>query len=176
MRNAMHTALSERYDSEFWFDKARLLDPYQAGQVVKARKRIPKQHQCNSGKIVAELEFGFWTALLYKRYQPTLVPPLLKKAFSNVTDIPRQERRAFLSDALGDIRRFRNRLFHHEPIWYFSDLCQKHNTILQLILWLSPSLFKVTQSLDRFHDVYRAGTLPFKAHLLALSESGFLTE
>ncbi|MFW5489557.1 MAG: Abi family protein [Desulfovibrio sp.] len=173
LRNAMHTALSEKFETEWWFDTPGPLDSYQSNQIAKAKDKITRRAEKETpGKVVAELEFGFWTALLHPRYRNTLVPPLMKKAFSEVAQISRKAKRGFVSESLNEIRIFRNRIFHHEPVWYFEDLHKKHNLILQFILWLNPSLFKVTLLMDKFPEIYGAGTLPFKEPLLSLTTQG----
>ncbi len=176
LRNAMHAALSKKYTNDRWFDTTGLLDRFQSDQIAKAKDKIKRRKERETpGKVVAELEFGFWTALLYPTYKNSLVPPLMKEAFSGVAQIPRKTKRGYISNSLNEIRMFRNRIFHHEPVWYFDDLHKKHNLILQFILWLNPSLFKVTLLMDRFPDVYGAGTLPFKGPLLSLTTRGLFS-
>ncbi|MBC2637512.1 MULTISPECIES: Abi family protein [unclassified Rhodococcus (in: high G+C Gram-positive bacteria)] len=64
----------------------------------------------NPGKIVAELMFGFWTYMTSDLHEKTLWVPHLHKAFPAHTD------RNKIHDTLGDLRDFRNRVAHHEPI------------------------------------------------------------
>ncbi|GAB2643670.1 Abi family protein [Prescottella soli] len=63
-----------------------------------------------SGKIVAELMFGFWTYMTSDLHEKTLWVPHLHKAFPQHTD------RRKLHNTLTDLRKFRNRVAHHEPI------------------------------------------------------------
>lgn len=166
LRNAMHEALTVKYGTEFWFDTPELLHAFQVEQVDKARRKIGLPVGYGAGKIIAELEFGFWTALLHKKYAPSLVPVLMKDAFRCVEKGCRT--REFLSEALNKARMLRNRIFHHEPIWYFRDLPDQHMMILQLILWVSPSLFRIALLTDRFSCVYKAGTHPFHVGVLGM--------
>lgn len=168
LRNTMHEALAAKYDSEFWFDRPGLLDAYQVAQVGKARDKIGLPAGYGAGKIVAELEFGFWTALLHRRYRPSLVPVLMKDAFRGVERGSRT--REFLSEAFNRIRMLRNRIFHHEPIWHFRDLQDQYALVLQLILWISPALFRVAMLTDRFPSVYGAGSRPFHAGVVGMGE------
>ncbi|WP_304088932.1 hypothetical protein [Maridesulfovibrio ferrireducens] len=150
-----------------WFDTPRLLQSYQARQIAQARQKLSSEDQLNAGKIVAELSFGFWSALVARRYSASLVPVLLRECFR---DIPASSRRqVYLSATLNALRMFRNRVFHHEPIWYLSDLADKFNTIMQLVIWLSPELYRVVYPITNFHDVYSQGTLPFKRNVLDAS-------
>jgi hypothetical protein len=166
LRNAMHQTLASHYGSALWFD-GNCLTKYQTGQVAKARGKLQPEDHKRAGKIVAELEFGFWTALFYKSYAASLVPVLLNGAFGNVVKPYRD--RGYLAAELNNIRKFRNRVFHHEPIWKRLDILRKrYSSIMQLLLWLNPSLFEVARITDRFPEVYRQGTAPYKSSLLAL--------
>ena len=52
------------------------------------------------------------------------------------------------------IRRLRNRVSHHEPIWHLPNLAEQHAEILETIGWISPAMLAVTRMLDRFDSVY----------------------
>jgi hypothetical protein len=54
---------------------------------------------------------------------------------------------------MNHIRRLRNRVFHHEPIWYWKDLRQQHNEIIEAIGWINPAMMSFIQTLDRFDEV-----------------------
>lgn len=169
MRNAMHIALVEKYGTELWFDIPQLLKTYQTKQVDKARSKLAQSDQINPGKIIAELEFGFWTGLLSRKYAPSIVPVVIKGAFSGVER--RYRERSYLCDELNAIRSFRNRVFHHEPIWYLTDLSKKHAMVMQFLLWLSPSVFRMAVAVDRFASVYAQGTLPFRNCLMEIART-----
>ncbi|MGW0020965.1 Abi family protein [Rhodococcus sp. NPDC003382] len=64
----------------------------------------------NPGKVVAELMFGFWTYMTSDLHEKTLWVPHLHKAFPQNTD------RSKVHDTLTALRKFRNRVAHHEPI------------------------------------------------------------
>ncbi|WP_177420368.1 Abi family protein [endosymbiont of Lamellibrachia barhami] len=78
---------------------------------------LSRQHKVlNPGRIIAELNFGFWSSMLDKCYEQVLWPQLIKTAFPYM---PRKIRtRKVLSQQFHKIRQLRNRIFHHEPIWY----------------------------------------------------------
>jgi hypothetical protein len=80
------------------------------------------------GRIVAELNLGFWTSLFNAYYEqkgasdPRLWPRLL---LAVVPRMPRRQRtRRNLVRYLNDIRALRNRVFHHEPIWNLPASCR----------------------------------------------------
>lgn len=72
-------------------------------------RRAAGEHP-SPGKIVAELMFGFWTYMTSDIHEKTLWVPYLHKAF------PPNTNRAKIHHTLGDLREFRNRVAHHEPI------------------------------------------------------------
>ena len=58
--------------------------------------------------------------------------------------------RATLSKRLNKIRRLRNRIFHYEPIWYYNDLKQQHEQILETIGWIEPRMKDMILPIDQF--------------------------
>ncbi len=77
-------------------------------KIAQARKAAGPNP--SPGKIVAELTFGFWTYMTSDIHEKTLWVPYLHKAFPPNTD------RAKIHSTLADLREFRNRVAHHEPI------------------------------------------------------------
>ncbi|MDD3311134.1 hypothetical protein [Pseudodesulfovibrio sp.] len=159
LRNGMHGALSAAYGTEFWFREEGLLDGHERKLLLRAESHIPANRRKVAGKYVAELNFGFWASLLHRRYHDSLVPKVMKAAF------PRRTQPLKRSTVAGEpeaIRKPRNRVFHHEPIWNNPQLAALHNLILQYIAWLNYELFLVTRGVDRFEEVHGAGTAPYK--------------
>lgn len=62
------------------------------------------------GQVIAELPLGFWTFLVSDRHEKTIWVPYLRAAY------PAGTSRTEVRDALDDLRRFRNRVAHHECI------------------------------------------------------------
>ena len=69
------------------------------------------------------------------------------------------------------IRRLRNRVFHHEPIWHLPDLPKQHELILETIGWISPAMLAATRLLDRFDSVYTRGAQPYAAELETIAQN-----
>lgn len=81
--------------------------------------------------------------------------------------MPRRLRtRANLAQRFNEVRKLRNRIFHHEPIWYW-PLKQKHERILEAIHWIEPAMVDLISTVDRFPDVYADGIAPIEAKLNA---------
>ncbi|MBA1444187.1 MAG: hypothetical protein M3H12_16910 [Chromatiales bacterium] len=115
---------------------------------------LTRQHkELNPERIFAELNFGFWTSMLDKRYKQVLWPQLIKTAFPYM---PRKIRtHKVLSQQFHKIRQLRNRIFHHEPIWYWQDLPQQHEQILEAISWIEPAVKDLVMTVDRFPPVHQ---------------------
>lgn len=158
LRNAMHQALTARIGSEQWYDSPQTrLTGWQQDNVRNAKQSLRKEHKpLSSGRIVAELNFGFWTGFFNKVHARTgLGHYLTKQVFSHA---PKSERDLTKQDTYwSDIRRVRNRVFHHERILHWKDLDTQHARMLTLIAWIDPQLKQLAESLDRFLAIRRGG-------------------
>jgi hypothetical protein len=64
LRNRIHAVMSEARHESWFFDEGFLLDAKQPEQLAKAIKDIKdSKREPTPGRIVAELTFGFWTAM-----------------------------------------------------------------------------------------------------------------
>jgi len=153
LRNSLHDAIHRDTADALWMFKGGPLQKKEADQALDSASRLEaRRKSVSSGGVVAELNFGFWTSLLDKRYEGLLWPRLLRTAFPGV---PRPRRtRGGLSARLNEIRRLRNRAFHHEPIWHWRDLPQQHAHAVEMLFWLCKDLGRMTATADRFADVY----------------------
>lgn len=160
LRNSLHDSLSQALGGPFWFDNIpHILRGRELARIEEAKATLRRERKpLEPGRIVAELSFGFWTSLLDLHYEQTLWPQLLRPAFPSM---PRRIRtRRNLSARFNKIRRLRNRIFHHEPIWRWADLPQHHADLLEALGWLSPALRDLVQGMDRFPETHTAGVAP----------------
>ncbi len=80
-----------------------------------------RPHRKNHGDLVAKLPFGFWTSLLADEYGAAATQPVdlawhdeaKHLVFPGATGISMPD----INTRFKHIRHFRNRVFHHEPIW-----------------------------------------------------------
>lgn len=84
------------------------------------------------GRIIAELNWGFWTGILAKRYEP-----LWRSNLRGVFHAPGPLTRSTIFVPLDDLRRLRNRIAHHEPILN-RNIAADYTSILNLIGYISP--------------------------------------
>ena len=168
LRNSIHEATAKEFSTVNWFQiclKKEELDT--VNQLVNDLNNRRKTVRPND--LVANLTLGFWLGLFRTRYEQVLWPKLLEPVFPNC---PRSERtRQKVYVRLDKIRRLRNRVFHHEPIWHWSDLQQQHQQILETIGWISPAMLAMTRLLDRFPSVYTRGAQPYATELENIAQN-----
>lgn len=163
LRNGIHRSLTAKYGND-WYDGAPL-SRKQGEQVVKVKEDLLLQGKpIESGRVIAELNFGFWVAFFSRAAADTgLAYAAAKKTFPQA---PKQEKTiAQIHKRLDRIRKLRNRVFHHERIIHWRDLASQHQDILLIIRWMSPELAEIESKLDRFTAVHGAGIQPWKDQL-----------
>lgn len=155
-RNTVHHAAMREFGREDWFDDRRLVKAKDQAAITAAKDKLLRNKKpLESGRIIAELNFGFWTSLLDSRYEQVLWPRLIKACFPYMPNALRTRKN--LSRRFNRVRHLRNRVFHHEPVWYWQNLTQQHQEILQAIGWVEPALQDLVMTIDRFPTVYQQG-------------------
>lgn len=134
LRNAFHRALCTAFAREDWYEVASL-ETDQRTQVDQAKQRIRSDGRTvTPGRVVAELMFGFWTALTGRAYAQSLWDRHLNRAFR------RRLGRKDVAQRLKIIRFLRNRVAHHESIigkpGSPRDLRQDFEQILEATDWI----------------------------------------
>lgn len=159
LRNRLHDTIARVTGDELWLSSAPLL-PYERDAVEKACHELSsKGKSTDSNRIIAELQFGFWTGLLSSRYEPIFWrrPQGLFRAFPGLPNTSRPLN--VLSGRYTSVRHFRNRVFHHEPIWKDSQLLHKHDELIEAISWICPVTSRLTQATDEFAAVHHPDSL-----------------
>ena len=95
-----------------WMDITPL-DEKGRADIAKARSRNAKNP--SHGKVLAELNFGFWRFLVANRYLHTIWIPSMNSAFPHLRGHP-GERRKVVERSIERLWFLRNRIGHHEPI------------------------------------------------------------
>lgn len=158
LRNHLHEAVARYIGTPRWYEDPSLLKVSEQGQVAQARKKLlERKRPVEPNRMVAELNFGFWTGLLRREYEQILWPRLLAAAFPS---IPRKLRtRHFVADRMHALRKLRNRVFHHEPIWGLSDLPRRHAELRETLMWFDPALPALLPSQHTFEEIHAQGSL-----------------
>lgn len=142
--------------SDCWIDaEPSLLTPRHAADIARAKDDLRRQkREITKGRIVAALGFGFWTGLFDSQYEhgrssgPRLWPTLAVRAFPFLDKSRRH--RAFLARWFYDLRVFRNRIAHHEPIWKL-DAPALYENICDSIGWMNTSAMHLVRFNTRDH-------------------------
>ncbi len=148
LRNAVHDQLTAKYHRPDWWAVAPLnghdADKVQsvARDIQSRRRGIPAPDD-----IVAELSFGFWVSLLSRQYDRSLWHSSLHLAFPGY----RGDRHS-LHDKLDSVRRFRNRIMHHEPV-HHRHLAADHVKIYTLLGYIEPEAAAWLGRFDRVPEV-----------------------
>lgn len=135
LRNKLHQELTNTYGAD-WYSNG--LAPLNGGALAKIQDAIQEITQGGAvfsvGDVVAELSLGFWVAILGPSYDATIWRQSLTRAFR---DGGRGMSRGRVHSRVNAIRRFRNRIMHHEPI-FTKNLTQVHNELIETMSWMCP--------------------------------------
>jgi hypothetical protein len=140
VRNALDLQLvhwTNRHQQGDWFEVIPL-DPRGRADVARAIRRSSRNPSAPiiHGKVVAELNFGFWRYLTARRYFSTLWLPALHEAFPFGPENHRARQRAVHHNLEG-LTLLRNRAAHHEPI-HRRDLAGDLTRAIQTVSWINP--------------------------------------
>ena len=160
LRNSIDKQFVRRFGNDKWYENIefiRIVSKYQIDRISEARTNIQSsKKEITTGRIISELTFGFWTSLLDTKFEMTLWKNL-RFAFPNCPKENRQRR--IISAKLNRIRKFRNRIFHHESIsWNMEVLSIYKQDIIKGINWLDKDLLNWIDELnhvDQTIDKYR---------------------
>jgi len=132
MRNAVSQALELKYGSSWAWDVGfeRSLPQWSKCELRSARQGIA----CGStGKVIAELKFAFWCSLFTTAQEQHIWNAHLRTVFPFLPfPLSTTASRKILYDDMEALRRFRNRIAHHEPIIAY-PLSQLQDRIRRLI-------------------------------------------
>lgn len=160
LRNEIDRVISDKHGADWITAPADFLNWREQRQIARAKLNLKKNKlPLSRDNLIAEMNFGFWTTLLDVRYERSLWQSLLGKSF---LQMPKSERtRKKLSSHFNQIRKLRNRIFHHGRIVHWKNLPQQHVDIIEAIGWMSPELREMAEALDTFKVTYDAGLNPW---------------
>lgn len=159
LRNSIHATLTGVHRRPDWYATPGFLKPRQSEQVNGVKQRIEEAGKpILPGRVVAGLDFGFWTTLLsggYGHLWSDNAHALIRQTFPNAP--AHMQSRKQVHGRFNTTRLLRNRVFHYECIIDDQALTQKHLDIIDAIGWISPQLQSSVTYFDRFLDVYIHG-------------------
>jgi len=165
LRNSIYDAYKNAYPQRTLFyinneDRYKRKEFHAIGswkmiKVVKSNL-VEEKKKISDEKIISQLNFGFWTKLLldnHRNYRD-MWRQILKDVFPHKPikyNLDREKKD--IAQRLHNIRVFRNRIFHYEPIFNRDDLDNIHKDILNIIGWINPELLTLTKMFDRYEEI-----------------------
>lgn len=165
LRNSVNTVLTTFFGDPDWIINQKtgfMNDPslrvghyFLKNSVQKTENRLTRAGTpITSGKIISDQMFGFWTSF----YTPAHYSLVRGRPIQVFTHKPPVENRASIFNKLEDIREFRNRINHCEPICFdvhridCTYPLDVRNKILDLVEWIEPDLIPFFQSIDNIES------------------------
>jgi hypothetical protein len=196
LRNAIYEAIATRFAASngvdiphCWLDWSAndtvlYRDPAQPWrddfQKVQAAKReIARDGRAvETGRLIAELSFGFWTGLFAGHYGGRAGDPDPKKLWPDLLPmvfpmLPVEDRkRAFVAERLNAIRKIRNRAFHHEPLWRRRPVTDL-KLVTETIGWMDATVAALARESCRAKEVQERGVGGYEKHARAFALKAF---
>lgn len=163
LRNSINAALC-KHISETWLEDEiannTLLEENDYNLLISAYNTTKKEclsskKELTSGRVIANLNFGFWTNLCMKKYNSKIWNKIyfFKGIFVNYPS--KTQAIGVISQKLYAIRKLRNRVFHYEQIFRYPKKTLKlYNEILELLSYLPKDNLNVVQDTSSFLDLY----------------------
>lgn len=165
LRNSLNLQLGSYFVDNDWIinQKNRFMrDPslrssryFIRNSVLRSENKLRRRGvPITSGKIVSDQTFGFWVSLFLSHHY-RLIGGQPIQIFQHK---PSVENRASLYDKLDEIREFRNRVNHCEPICFVgpnidcTNALQVRTTLLNLIRWVEPELIPFFDKIDNIQN------------------------
>jgi hypothetical protein len=134
-RNSVHAHLANAYGVDWFRNGNPPLQDDSKRMIFDAIEELRRdRRRTDPGDVVAELKFAFWVGLMGPKYDATIWRKCIYKAFLAGGGKPRST----VHGRFNAIRRFRNRVAHHEPIFH-KQLIGVHDEIIEAIRWMCKS-------------------------------------
>ena len=154
LRNRVNAGLTLSFGEEWWQSPGFLAiaESKRRSDIDLVKRRlISKKKPIETGQVVAGLSFGFWVAMIHRRYMPGIWSQQLRRAFPHLPDHVDHRR---LHQDVQKIADLRNRIWHHEPI-FARDLSTDHARCMRVTAWLCPTKAAWIKPYCRFHKILR---------------------
>jgi hypothetical protein len=168
LRNAIYSSYKKHYSNKdfFYLNETNSFNRYKSKKEIHSREcwkmlcgvkyKLRHLAHISDGKIIAELNFGFWTELLTST-DPKYIN-MWRTIFSDV--FPNYQIQSsidhdknLIGTKIDDIRSFRNRIFHYEPIYHQNNLQDKHTEIFDILGWLNNDMKVLNELFDEFKHI-----------------------
>lgn len=154
MRNSIDGALAEAFREEScgipWFLLRPPMTPNTMRSIDEVRERLRNQRRETRHQVIAGLSFGFWSGLLLHAEYEDLWRKALHRAFPYSGG-----RRKTVGTQLEAIRKFRNRIAHHDSMLRL-DIPFEMDRLFTVAGFIDPVAETWLRSFERATDVYRS--------------------
>ena len=151
VRNAVSKALEQEYG------KDRIVNERFNRSIIKPRRMDLEKalgRKNNTDQVIPELPFVFWQSLFTKRFDNFWVDKI-DQVFPYVGTKDYQKLRLSIYQDLEDLRKIRNRIAHHEPIFH-QDLLAEYQKILRIIGYCCQDTVVWIESWQTFTEVLQS--------------------
>lgn len=169
LRNRINAELCKYFEDSDWIvnekngfmsDKSLEASKYYLRkEVLTAERRLNiRKKQITSGLVIAEQSLGFWTSLFNTHHYRILSGSIIHCFPNKPTNIQRKH----INLILDDIREFRNRIYHNEPICFngnnidFSKAIQIKADIYNILSWIDTDIAAYTLTIDNIDQNIQA--------------------
>lgn len=163
LRNSIDAMLRTNFSEKWIEDEIQynyFLSAYDLQTLIKAyndtKTDCKKSNKTFTiGKVIANLNFGFWTNLCAKKYSIAIwhKRSCFRSVFVNYPAKKQEIKK--LSKQLGAIRCLRNRVFHYEQIFkYPGNTLKLYNEILEVISYLPNTNPRILKETSGFLNLY----------------------
>ena len=168
LRNALNEQLTLHFNNPEWLKNEALPNGFMSHQSLgnqfflqKSVQKILRNHtDCSHGKIIADLSFGFWTDF----FEKTPYKLLQGRPIQIFNKLPAGTNRHLINQKLNNIRKFRNRISHHEPIVFEKDINGNPIFSTQEASSIYAQMMEIFNWLDLDFDAWtrKINTVPFE--------------
>jgi hypothetical protein len=164
VRHAVDSALAERHarlerpdDDWLWHsDVAKEMGSKAVEDIEEAHERANtsarRRYTVTTDHVIAELNFGFWR-FMFSKDREHAVGSAIRKAFPNAPRAVRANDLSDLNKIISTLYGTRNRIAHHEPIWW-QHLDYRHEEALRILRYISPDLSDFVAKRSRFTELF----------------------
>lgn len=179
LRNHLNSAIDQFIKPNWLLEEAKastpsILLPFEHNLLMQAVQNLSKpfydkqrnllNRPLTAGKLIAELNFGFWVNLCNDKYNPTIwmkKPTIFDEVFPYFDDFmaksnpnaKRHKRINKVATKLVPTLRLRNRIFHHEPVFNHPNGLEKcYADIEELLLYLSIESSQYLMEISKFNE------------------------
>jgi hypothetical protein len=168
LRNAIYSSYKKHYSNQdfFYLNEMNSFNRYKSKKEIHSREcwkmlcgvkhKLRHSTHLSDGKMIAELNFGFWTELLSSTNSKyiDMWRTIFSDVFPNYTiQSSIDHDKNLIAMKINTIRNFRNRIFHYEPIYHQNNLEEIHTEVFKILGWLNSEMKALNESFDEFSHI-----------------------